>query len=316
MGSNNHTTKDYAFDDIFPQCRNYYIDSKAIYNDSNAADLNKALSEECKKFITEDPHYTCGENYFLDTCIYLGRYLHYIESKHSEQANGKREMCRYFSYKLNQELRNFGCVFANTNVAYEKMINLRHSYNGDKKTFSDVCKDNIDNLDEDILHIFHYLDKLYETIENIQNYHFECNYHINLYERYREYLIKSQFINNESFNKVLQNAERDYNIYKKNMKDCKDYSHILPIFPRTVINHWLGVSTGMCILPLAIILIIFMMYKYTPYGYYLNPWIRKFKRVFKRKIKERVNLIKSFERTYKNSNYRNHLIFYTSEQYY
>ncbi|GAW84140.1 variable surface protein [Plasmodium gonderi] len=71
------------------------------------------------------------------------------------------------------------------------------------------------------------------------------------------------------------------------------------------------VSSGMAVLFFSVLIIVFIMYKYTAFGSYFNPRMRKLKRKMKKKDKKNMNIMGSHEWIYNNENGNKYQIQYS-----
>ncbi|GAW84482.1 variable surface protein [Plasmodium gonderi] len=270
------TTKTFNFDGIFPTCMNEY--STAIEGAFREREkYNNVCTKIGKKLGNSD-------GYFNFICVDLSFFLEHIKKKRIDE---KEKYCKYFFYKLKDDLKeeSYNCI--NENNCYKEIINTEVE---DNNNLFNICKDNDNGFDENIFEIFDYLNKLYTELKlfsiSINRCHFDDKY-------FNEYMrLLKDFHNNDSLSRVLTEADEQYKIYLKKLLECSDAGKLIHYFSR--------IFGSFFVLTFFITIIILVLCKYTSYSLYTQQIFSMLRNLWNNRRKEQHKLYNLFYIEYKN----------------
>ncbi|GAW84364.1 variable surface protein [Plasmodium gonderi] len=279
----------FDFKGIYPTCMDEYNSAIGV-NNLSKRNLYKSMCRQISKKIAhkEDPTFT-----FIceDLCLYLS----HIKEK---DQNNRETYCKYFFYKLNDELINKKYACIEKSNCYNEMKTISKE-NGNNNLF-DICQNYSQNIRENILSIFQNLDNLYKELELIRNGTYTCLTDSESFDKYM--LLLQDFINNDSLKNILETVNDQYIQYNIKLRDC-----LIGI----KISHYILKTVASLIVFASITsLIIFILYKYTPYGSYVYPIVKKLISLWNRRKKKQDKLFETFEKEYKKLTDNNYQLLY------
>ncbi|GAW84621.1 variable surface protein [Plasmodium gonderi] len=285
MSSTINVPDDLDFKDIFPTCYGEY--RNAMKNKSNIeARSYTSLCNRINSLVGAD------DLGFILPCQVISLYLERINS--NTIYHDKRPCCIYFNYKLISELKRHNCDCDKASDCFDKMIN---EFAGGKK-LSGVCKGYIKELEGDILNILDKINGLYDNFEELKlNSKENCEYARKCVTKYRDLLEICYKGNNKRFCGLLEIFKDEYNDHMKDKSACYDVPKFL--YSSYGISRWKVVLASF-IVTFAISITILILYKYNIYDLYLQPMVKKLKKIWKTKKKEQLKLIESFEHICRN----------------
>ncbi|GAW84076.1 variable surface protein [Plasmodium gonderi] len=330
-------------DHIFPQCRDDYKRAQIIY--PNGSRINTDLGYACEDF-NKEIAVLPWSHYQVD-CVSIGRYLHFIKNI----SKNKKSHCKYFNYILMHKILSKGTKCYNAINCYNKMINIQ---NRGYDRIPNVCKDYVEQLDGKEFRIFHDLDQLYMNFEKVKLYSTKCRVAGFCYNTYKSLLERSRHINIDGFDNALKEFKYKYEEYMKNVYSCGNELKLLYSFPERDVSITTKtdkssttekiprtqeeqfketmldtssvaeaiteidseIKSGILVLVFAILIVVFILCKYTPYFSCLKPRLGILNKRLNREHTERHNLIDSFKKELnplKKSN--KHQIAYKLEHY-
>ncbi|KMZ76924.1 hypothetical protein PVIIG_06246 [Plasmodium vivax India VII] len=201
--------EEYDFNDIFPTSKYYF--------DIETKDLNNEYISDC--FDISRQIHRDGKNEFIMPCQKLIHYLKYINKYPA--IDDKKKSCKYFNYKLMDELKKIRNTCEETKDCYIKMIN---AYSKESDGI-DVCKEYIQEIHEKTLVKFQKLDSLYEifykfTSTQEEGENGKCDSGRECSEKYSEYITLCNQISHTGFCKALDKFRDSYNFHMKNESEC------------------------------------------------------------------------------------------------
>ncbi|KMZ83455.1 hypothetical protein PVBG_06266 [Plasmodium vivax Brazil I] len=156
---------------------------------------------------------------FIKPCQKLIQYLKYIKK---ESRDGRHiQNCKYFSYMLKSELRNFDNSCKETKDCYNTMIS---AYSKDSDGI-DVCKENIEEINEKTLEKFQKIDSLYDIFYKFTSTQEEgdsekCDLGKKCSEQYYTLINICDQNSNIGFCMALDKFRDSYNFHMKNESEC------------------------------------------------------------------------------------------------
>ncbi|GAW84118.1 variable surface protein [Plasmodium gonderi] len=339
MATNNEESK-FNFMGIFPECRNEYNKCRRKMHGKELTSYSMICSDFRNNI---QKHYWLSVD-IENICIQLLFYLHDIIKK--KQNDNIEAHCNYFYYKLKYIAQKYGGYCGTAKNCYDVM---RRKKDPKRVDISDVCLKHIVEIDNDVLKIMGYLEEIYELndlfIQPIQRNASK----VKKIEDYMDYLENYPDKYNGSLDQELDNVLKIYKSYLTSWSNCRYGKPVLQYFKKkwkdrntfritetiasteistreeasssteiitsaiTAISASAGTSSGIIFFGFALIAIMFVLYKYTTYGSFLQPRVRMLKRRIRKENKHHKNLMDSFDRTYNNINYNDYRIAYTSE---
>ncbi|GAW82009.1 variable surface protein [Plasmodium gonderi] len=291
---------------------------------------------------------------FYNSCMELGRYLYHIENEKLSEVE-KILNCIYFSYKLKMELGKYSSNDKNLVALFKRTVkpSIINDEHRDVETFIQVCHEFDEYSGDDGSEILENFKKVYNIIEELKdntNYCTSCKQN---YEEYMSSLESSKCKDISSFKFILEKIKNFYeckcpleknvhldhyptveqiseNTENNSMNDTNNIAETNPkISPNEGTNTLLinepftneltetitSVNIGTFSVISVILILIFILYKYTPYGSYLLRRILMSGRRLNRRYKDHLNLMESFDKTYNNSIDDRYSIAYKSEYY-
>ncbi|KMZ92306.1 hypothetical protein PVMG_03661 [Plasmodium vivax Mauritania I] len=156
---------------------------------------------------------------FLQPCQKLIQYLKYIKK---ESSTGNHiQSCKYFSYILKNELRSFNNTCNGTKECYNKI----HKTYEETSHGIDVCKKNIEEINEKTLEKFQKLDYLYDIFYKFLNskeegHSIKCDLGIECSKNYNDHIKLCHQVNHIGFCKALDKFKDTYNMHMKDGSQC------------------------------------------------------------------------------------------------
>ncbi|GAW84204.1 variable surface protein [Plasmodium gonderi] len=271
--------KEFNFDGIFPNC----MQDLRIYKKIKEDDYSDILMNPCFNIFKELGGQQINRYDFLRHCKELILYLNYINTIKS--SPNKKPSCVYFNYMVKNTLKYFKISDQNSYHAYDKIID--HTKNTVFNSVSNVCKNDFNEMDENIYLTLTKLNVLYEWISepgmNCSKSE-DCN---NVYKELSDIRDRS---NNESLRKALENFENAYMTYLPYLQE------LLKL--RASLKNERIVMLAFIIIPVTLLMITFFLYKYTPHGSFLQRSVRKLRRIWNKKNNDYLNIKDSFVLTY------------------
>ncbi|GAW84225.1 variable surface protein [Plasmodium gonderi] len=342
--------KEFVFTGIFPECRNNYI---TITQNRPQEPSYTQYSKMCNYFHNNIyPKVHRPQEFQEKFCIPLGSYLNYINNeKYKQNSNFNiKANCAYFYYKLKDLVEKYKGNCNNTKNCYDI---LRQGKRGASAiNVPEICKDDVHRMnviEENLYHVFHYLDVLYVTIDALKKNTIVCKRSSQQFKKDIERLKNCEFRGNSSFINVIEKVENEYNTLCPNYVIPKSIQHSYkePLTEdikqgpsESAINQekkkisisamsqpnketssstmhetLTSTGTGVVVFPFIILTIVFVLFKYTPYGAFLKLRLMALRRMIKKKNNNHNDLMKPFEKTYKNSIDRKYQVTYSSENY-
>ncbi|KNA00914.1 hypothetical protein PVNG_05344 [Plasmodium vivax North Korean] len=200
----------YYFDGIFPTCKHDF--------DRETKNLNGEYMDNCIS-ISRQLH-NDGENKFIKPCQKLIHYLKYI--KKNLAIVDKKKNCNYFNYKLMDELKKILNISEGTVGCYNTMIS---AYSKDSDGI-DVCKENIEEINEKTLEKFQKIDSLYDIFYKFTSTQEEgdsekCDLGKKCSEQYYTLINICDQNSNIGFCMALDKFKDGYNAYMNNGPKCE-----------------------------------------------------------------------------------------------
>ncbi|GAW84294.1 variable surface protein [Plasmodium gonderi] len=317
MGNTQLSKAQLSFKDIFPEVKSYYHSLLYLMIQSP---VNRALKQPCNDISAEFTPYAILNNVFSTSCIKLGLYLHELKNR---KEDTRKPYCNFYIYELKREARNKS---PNVNSFDDLHKKLTDASSKTDVLIPDVCKEYVSIMNDDVYEIFKMFDELYDNFKSLKDkkknnkdqYVKLC---VETYDKFSK-IDKTKF--NNTIDEELDKFKREFNSYLQKEPICKGdnasencFLGNLGISAITVealsgdtLSPVTWTSTG--ILFFAIIIIIFIVYKYTAYGSYIRPRRRKLKNIWKRKNKKYYGLMNLFEQSQKNIIQNKHNILYNS----
>ncbi|GAW84227.1 variable surface protein, partial [Plasmodium gonderi] len=318
-------TSEFSFKDILPKCR----------DDFNRFGMNQRkepyftqYSKYCNEF-RKNINYTTGRQMNFDiSCKDVLFYLNYIDNNTSKTKIHLEQSCKYFFYKLKDLVKSYGGSCGKTESCYKKIRekNSKITYTVD---IPDTCLEyaNNYNINDDIYTTFQNLEKLYDIHGKFEKLQEDCNSFLRTFNEYdRIFTECKKWDNNESIKNELGKFYDEYNKYHKKNIECKATREALhssteaaPVtdvgtdlveapVSNAVTDVWIDKGTGMGVFTVLLLIIMFILYKYTIFGSFLQSLVRMLRKTIFKKNSYHYNLTDSFDRTYNYSNENNYRI--------
>ncbi|EDL42613.1 variable surface protein Vir33, putative [Plasmodium vivax] len=252
---------EYDFADIFPTCKYEF--------DSETKNLDTEYVMDC--FSISRQLHNDGENKFLKPCHKLIHYLKYIKK---ESRDGRHiQNCKYFSYMLKSELRNFDNSCKETKDCYNTMIS---AYSKDSDGI-DVCKENIEEINEKTLEKFQKLNSLYDIYYEFMNAKEEdgstkCDLGKTCSVQYYTHINICDKHSNIGFCMALDKFKDGYNAYMNNGPKCEKAPRYL-YSPFGIEKRRIFFISIITIFTMSIVM--FTVYKFTPVYSWLHSILRR-----------------------------------------
>ncbi|GAW82026.1 variable surface protein [Plasmodium gonderi] len=275
---------DIDLESIFPPCIKEYNDTLKTFVDflrnpfyNICTTISRTLLKSSKTGYT-----------FFNSCIYLSTYLKNIERKSEKD---KISYCKYFSFKLKEEINDLNHSCKNEVDCYQQMISVSVGNTKNNNSVPDSCKDLIENIHDDTFSLFQTLEGLYYKSNELLNDNEVCPHGSSCFNNYKKLCKICQKENNKEL-RIFLEKYKDEHLQNTHAPSCiEPPKYLLSSSIRTVL-------LTSFIITLSIPFIAFILYEYTPCGLYLQPSIRKLKEIWNKKRKEQQQLINSFESTY------------------
>ncbi|GAW84606.1 variable surface protein [Plasmodium gonderi] len=334
--------KDLDFNSIFPTCINGFNWAPHLHTGNQ---LFHKLTTLCSAFRLEVTSHTLSDHSFINNCNILSLYLDHITKRIND--DNKEACCKYFYYKLKKYiLNNRDCNCSGSKDCYEKLIE-KIGINSEAQ-ISDICWNHVINIDTDTFSTLEKLDNLYSTFNTFNNAALPNKSDIYKFIYALKDLEKSIDKYHDSFKLSLQQANADYISFVKTLEEKGPQGKILLIYLKqdgyingilkvvlgtnekeestegntnigAIIDAYTdsgaGTGTGIVILTFAILVTVYILYKYTPYFSFLKPRVRKLRKVLKKNNKNYLDFMGRFDVEYKNSIDDEHKISYSSANY-
>ncbi|GAW84416.1 variable surface protein, partial [Plasmodium gonderi] len=213
-----------------------------------------------------------------------------------------------------------------------------------------ICNEVVEemkNIEEDLSHVFYYLDELYGTLDALNGDTNVCNRYNEQCKEYIARLRNCDFSANSSLMSVIDKFEEEYykicpkpvvpvSIQEPKQKSLIDQRTEKPISgamiqqinktstrsqtmqettTSAIMDTVTGTGTGVIVVPFIMLAIVFVLFKYSPYGSFLKASVKPLRRMLKKNYINQNDLMNSFEETYKNSVDKKYQIVYSSEYY-
>ncbi|CAI7721796.1 Plasmodium vivax Vir protein, putative [Plasmodium vivax] len=238
-------------------------------------------------------------------CAISTKYLEQIKQKKDDNyiSNG----CKYLYYKIYNKKHDDPEY---SDITYQFYNNLLEKYASEETS---TFKDNIEKINADIFGKLENLEKLYENFNKFKNSEGcnigSCGCAEKCVKLYETYLSECSINYNTPFCVELHKFAEKFNEYLRAKDECNQEENFLPLF----INYNYGfVITITSVSLIVIFFSLFILFKFTPFGRYINSCIRK-----KKSMGDNVNIkgipikhtfesdiIKSGKRSY-NISYKN-----------
>ncbi|GAW84019.1 variable surface protein [Plasmodium gonderi] len=285
----------YTFNDIFPTCMKVFDNLDGM----EKRELRISYHNLCLNISDE----VVKTRYFYTFCLNLCVYLDNIESENLD----KKTHCKYFNYKLKYALEGLSPHCKNEQKCYEDMYQVSI---GDNKKVSEVCKGDILELKEGTFKIMDILNALYTSFEYLKTssrYDLDqsmCLHADEYSAKYKNLLQISSEINNDSLKELLENFNKEYITLQEKFINCHAHS-------KSIHNSSWKIAVGL-ILTITLLIIAFILYKYTHYVSLLQPLVRKLRSIWNNRNEEEPKLYNLMKREHKNINDKNYQILYNS----
>ncbi|GAW84338.1 variable surface protein [Plasmodium gonderi] len=291
----------FDFTGIFPSCVQEY---NAAEKNSNTSVILNPFNNICVGIKSQ---LGITGAYFVWTCSVLSNYLETIKVKSNE--DDIKRSCKYFNYRLKNELKKINHSCSGERDCYENMITV---YNKKNKKGLDKCRNHVENLDEVIFSKLGNLNWLYNNLGNFETDSHKCPSSRTYFNKYLDIYKTCHANDNTSFCEVLKKFKEEHMNSKKDENTCTLVPRILHQANKGGMRK---VILTVTLLTFTVLIIIFILYMYTPYGSYVKPCIMKLKNMWNIKNKEQPFLVDSVEGAYKNMIGKNYLISYKSREY-
>ncbi|GAW83986.1 variable surface protein [Plasmodium gonderi] len=323
----------YNFKDMFPKCTEAF---NSLTDETKLKSGFDKFMQPCIKFTTSVIKDRATVNKILFDCISLYIYLQHIEQNEKEEVN-KIASCNYLYYQIKIFTENYRYECASTREFLKRMkdadIRKTIDYN-----ICDIRKDDFKEIDEDLHLTLSYLDKVSGVSYHAKNGKLSCHL-INAFEEYLKLLDKSKSKYNTSFVEVLKFFNDKYKTHIGKLPNCASANVELKhstksgtdiqvsvarnkemteeIITAMSAGCTQGMRTGFVLLCFSIIIIIiFILYKYTRCSSFVQPSIMKLKRMFmKNENKDYRDTMDSFEKFYQDSTISRRPISYIPKDY-
>ncbi|GAW84490.1 variable surface protein [Plasmodium gonderi] len=330
------------FHEIFPQFRDIY--NKNISDSSDLTSMKSKILNLCNNLIRFHLKNEQIRDYRLpNSCSGLGLYLYLIKSDISYNVNYKNLACKYFNYKLQEMLNNYECNIKDPKSVYNKMKLYKNQLATDENSFLDICDNEVTSLKDSTFNIFKYFDQLYYFLPLIKNDN-DCSQYAGKFNDYVNYL-KVYVSENNSIPTLLNNLISEYNKRIQNSDLCANELSLdeiyvtelsVPVASVTassvneisekgnVINNnmamqniqithsglSIGKLVGIIILSSVVLIMTFILHKYTRNASFIRRGVRRLKKLVNTKGENHNDVMSSSEETYKNRNYNQYKIAY------
>ncbi|GAW83958.1 variable surface protein [Plasmodium gonderi] len=268
MGNTISVDKDFDIKDIFPTCidDNYKATNNNTQDQEDQEDQEHQMHQVDQKDKVDynalctkiDDIIVNSNKTFIVSCTEIIKYLKHIKDKPSDKIEAS---CKYLSYKLKYELK----------LSKPSCSGKKNAENNDKVLF-DICKDHVVDISDSTYYIMGILKELYEYCLFLTDYPDNCDYGVECYKFYRELLLISQNSNNRSFSEVLEKFKDKYNLEMQKWSGCKNVPKILYSYYGRY-SHKAFIASFLVVTVISITT--FILYKYTKYSIYLQPFIMR-----------------------------------------
>ncbi|SBS90550.1 PIR protein [Plasmodium ovale] len=243
-----------------------YVGSFHKYKDDFIADITvdsdtNSYGAHCHSISTN----SFSNDSFVNLCHVVQKHLQYIKNK---QDGNKYEICLYFNYFLNSQSKYKTFNEHNSPKVFEAYKKLSNALK--------VCEFNIDYIREDILKELTGLYNIHEALDKFLNL-FDisdpniCEHAKEFAEIYAENKKNCYVSHKPAFCRELENIQ-DSSYYRMKYKNCNEAATILESvmdFDRT------SSIVVPCIIILGIPFFLYISYKFTPFGSWVNTKILK-----------------------------------------
>ncbi|SBT01806.1 PIR protein [Plasmodium ovale] len=225
-----------------------------------------------------------SSNNFDNYCYKVAKYLEYIKDKND--GNGY-EHCIHLNYLLNSKIEY------NTFLSYEKR-KLFEAYKDLSENLK-ICSNNIELISENVLEkisdLYNFYDIFHNMIKSIdspgENF---CTHAEKSSESYKNIKKHCQTSSGYGFCEELKKIREKYYLTMKYENRCSTAP--IALEPEDIED-----SKGTILIPFAVILVItsvlFILYKFTPFGFWTSTQIRKRINIFNNIPKETLELLEN-----------------------
>ncbi|GAW84647.1 variable surface protein, partial [Plasmodium gonderi] len=319
----------FDFRDIYPQCRiGFEWKFPKI-----TGDVGGKLTNLCNKFNLNNRNNNRSSE-FIQRCQHVTFYLNHIKRVAKEYKINPCCKYFFYKLKglLNNFPCN--CVDTKSCYAIMKTLSEQQSIMEISSLFSQ-CSDYPKDLNENIYQIFKKIDETYDNLYEFIRYPNPGYYKYVNFRNGMKYLESRQYNYNDSFKDVLNyfkhtclaylnelnptdSSVRSFLQYLVRDKNKGEYTFAEINAIKGIVNvaqmgatkgiHNVAkmdrikgtdigsqISTGISLLFFSILIIMFILYKYTPFGSYLQPRGRRLRKLMKIKNKKHKNLIDSYQ---------------------
>ncbi|SBT58932.1 PIR Superfamily Protein [Plasmodium ovale wallikeri] len=259
--------------------------------------LNGIISE----YDSQKETYAGGGYYDSDPSKYhFTIALLYLTQMKESQLLNIITCCKYIYYWLYNEAESGKLSVSNATELYLKLMEILDSVD------LEYYKSKINIISYDI---FENVKSIYELYDNLNGFKTDktepitnrCHYVETCFNSYMKYEEECSQNHSNALCNEMENFRSEYNKYMKEISACGQDKQMLPSFK----SHNIAVIV---LIPLFIILVIvfllYYLYKFTPYGSYIYPLIRKKKHIWSNLDKEDEEFHKKHELFYANTNIR------------
>ncbi|SBS92207.1 PIR Superfamily Protein [Plasmodium ovale curtisi] len=212
------------------------------------------------------------KNAFISPCTYFAKYLKDLERTY--QNDDRRNRCMYLNYCLNDV----------SNVAKYHTYDYADLFSAYKDVSSklDVCKDQIEIIDPDVFEKVKVLYELYHNVHNIKkgedtSTNIDCDKAKECFTYYREHLEVCNTNSNNAYCQELTKFKKVYDHIMEDIISCENVPQVLPPIKNDSFN---AVVLTSFILISATIFILFIIYKFTPFGSWIYLRIQRKKKLW------------------------------------
>ncbi|SBT73358.1 PIR protein [Plasmodium ovale] len=267
----------------FPECK---ADFERITNDESVSGVFRCTGIN-KDIINDDIN-----------CIKFLAYLHNLENEgtSSHLVTG----CKYLNFWLYDELINKNKSIHKTSILYKEFMNVYDTlYSND----NEICKDHIEDINEEIYNKVKNLLELYNHFKNVPTSSTvgNCFNDNKCADLYNDFIKECAKINNRNFCDGLDKFREIYNERMIFLNTCENVQKYLPSYKS---NNMAVTILIPIIIILAIPFILFFLHKYTTFPSQLLLKIKKNARIFDDQYENTENFLpmsQSFNRNSENS---------------
>ncbi|SBT73435.1 PIR protein [Plasmodium ovale] len=287
----------------FPKYENDF-DGATKNTDDSYNGVCKSISDSLK----------ADESKFMMPCKKITMYLKYLKDATTTVDTPKK--CKYINYRINDEVQKLENTSYGNSELYSKWI---AGYRSNPEDMSTICGENMEHLNDVIFKKVQNLYKMYHKYNKYKNTSglsntIECSEFtecVNLYNSYESICIEGD---DQNFCNALESFRRYYQMYIGSVVDKCIGAHVsLKSFQIWRKNgqsrlddgsfvyeddHWNPfemqyIGTNIFIMFTIITLFsifFFILYKFTPFGYWLRPRIQNRIKILKKIYEEKIKL--------------------------